>query len=502
MKYDFDLDLASENSLALITKKIKPNSKVLEFGPAAGRLTKYMKEVLNCSVYIVEIDEQAAEKASIYAEKAIVGDIENYTWLEEFKDIKFDYILFADVLEHLYNPKKVLKHTKLLLDESGSVIISIPNVTHASVIADLLVNKFDYRATGLLDDTHIRFFTHQSLCEMVEQSGYFILSKDAVYKNVYESELGNQFDILPKNTQKYLKNKEFSDVYQFVIEIKDSRLENEFTKVTKLSNPKSYYFSQLYINSGSGFSELQCLKKDIYLNSNNFEIDFDLKDFNNVVSLRFDPINSNCYIQLNSITYIGCDGKQYNVSKYSSNAAFKKEYLLLFNLDDPQIEFDIDIKQIETINFSFIILDVEFEPQHFANDLVQDNLNLIQSNESFNEQAQSTFKLLSDLENEKKQLLNTQFENLATIKESEVTIELLKQFEILAKKLQENEVDLISQKDELKQQILQLEEIINQNKIQITNLNFELEQSQLELKSINNSVMSKVKNVFRNEENR
>ena len=472
MKYDFNLDLASENSLALIAKKVKPNSKVLEFGPAAGRLTKYMKEVLNCTVYIVEIDEQAAEKASIYAEKTVVDDIEKYTWLELFKDIKFDYVLFADVLEHLYYPEKVLENTKLILEDRGSIIISIPNVTHSSIIADLLVNKFDYKDTGLLDDTHIRFFTHESLIEMINQSGFFILTKEAIFKNIYESELGNQFDLLPSGIKKYLKNKEFSDVYQFVLEIKTSKLESEYTKYNKLSKTNSYYFSQLYINSGNGFNELNCLKKDIYIAaSNNIKLEFDLKDFNNILDLRFDPINVNSYIQLNSITYTDFEGHQFIVTNYTSNALLVKENLLYFNIDDPQITFKVDVKEIRFISFSFDLLDTEFDELKIVKNLINENLKLIEWNDNLNNQVQNLHATLSSLEEGKLELIRG-FEH----------------FESLTKELQNSELNYRIKIEELEQQAIILQD--------------ELEISQMKLNTINGSILSKIKNIFKNEEKR
>ena len=107
-KYDCELNLKDRNSLSILVERIKTNSVVLEFGPANGRMTKYMKEQLNCKVFAVEIDEQSARDAAQYTEKIVLDSIENYSWKEEFKNIKFDYIIFADVLEHLYFPEEVL----------------------------------------------------------------------------------------------------------------------------------------------------------------------------------------------------------------------------------------------------------------------------------------------------------------------------------------------------------------------------------------------------------
>ena len=161
--YNIELDLSTRNSLSILISRIKPNSLILEFGPANGRMTKYLKEELNCKVYCVEIDEKAAEDASEYAEKIIIGSAEDYLWLKEFSNLKFDYIIYADVLEHLYSPEKVLNKSIKLLDEQGSILISVPNIAHNSIIMNLLIDDFTYSKEGLLDNTHIRFFTKNTL---------------------------------------------------------------------------------------------------------------------------------------------------------------------------------------------------------------------------------------------------------------------------------------------------------------------------------------------------
>ena len=144
MKYDFDLDLTNSNSLLLILEQIRRGSVVLEFGPANGRMTKYLKQELDCDVYLAEIDEEAGKQALLYGKDLVIGDVENFEWFERYRDIKFDYIVFADVLEHLRDPKTVLDRCKLLLKHEGSVLLSVPNLAHNSVLINLMNNEFEY----------------------------------------------------------------------------------------------------------------------------------------------------------------------------------------------------------------------------------------------------------------------------------------------------------------------------------------------------------------------
>lgn len=219
MKYNFDLDMQSDNSNSLILREVKPNSNVLEFGCAHGRMTKYLKENLNCSVTIVEKDFSAGKEASKFATKSYIGvfgNIEQYYWKDQNPSIKYDYIIFADVLEHLYDPWAILLEVKYHLKDDGYILISVPNIGHNAVIIDLLNDKFDYREIGLLDNSHIRFFTEKSLKEMVEKVGLKV-HKVMNAKNIVENtEFKNSYSDVPEDVANFLKNRPNGDIYQFV----------------------------------------------------------------------------------------------------------------------------------------------------------------------------------------------------------------------------------------------------------------------------------------------
>lgn len=154
--------------LRFVLDKIPQGSSILEFGPASGYMTRYLKEQLNCEVTIVELDPECAESASKYAADCFVGSAEDVGWSEWLGDRQFDAILFCDVLEHLRSPWDTLKWTTSHLKDDGSIFCSIPNVAHHTVIAHLLENEFEYFQYGLLDITHIRFFTARSIKDMLK----------------------------------------------------------------------------------------------------------------------------------------------------------------------------------------------------------------------------------------------------------------------------------------------------------------------------------------------
>jgi len=163
LKYATEIDFSFNNTMTIFIDNIKENSVVLEFGPASGRLTRYLKNEKNCKVYIVELDEEAGLIAAKDAEDYVIGDIQDYEWTKKFSGIKFDYILFADVLEHLTQAEKVVKAAAKMLKDGGKMCISVPNIAHNSVIINLLKNRFEYTSTGIMDNTHVHFYTKESL---------------------------------------------------------------------------------------------------------------------------------------------------------------------------------------------------------------------------------------------------------------------------------------------------------------------------------------------------
>jgi 2-polyprenyl-3-methyl-5-hydroxy-6-metoxy-1,4-benzoquinol methylase len=223
-KYSNSLDMSTDNSAAIILRNILPNTKVLEFGAGNGYMTKYLKESLNCEIDIVEIDCDNGLEASKYASYYLIGesmgDIEEFYWLRALKDKKYDHIIFADVLEHLYDPYKVLESASKLLNDNGTILISIPNVSHNSVIIDLINNNFEYRDLGLLDNTHIRFFARKSLTKMVTNAGLKISKEMNSHCAVEDTEFKNHFGHVSPFAEEILRRRDDGDIYQFIWELK------------------------------------------------------------------------------------------------------------------------------------------------------------------------------------------------------------------------------------------------------------------------------------------
>ncbi len=138
------------------------NKRVLELGCATGSTTKVLQE-RGCRVVGIEIDADAAQIAEQFCERVIVADLDLLDIDEALGDDTFDVIIAADVLEHLRNPLRVMTACLEHLRDEGEVLLSIPNIAHADARLALLRGDFDYQWCGILDETHMRFFTRRTL---------------------------------------------------------------------------------------------------------------------------------------------------------------------------------------------------------------------------------------------------------------------------------------------------------------------------------------------------
>ncbi|MNC19692.1 hypothetical protein D3C75_676290 [compost metagenome] len=136
--------------------------------------------------------------------------------MEEIKGLSFDYILFADVLEHLRNPDMVLSKATEFLSDEGTVMTSIPNISHNAIIMELMEGRFDYKSVGLLDDTHVHFFTRKTVLELLDKVGLEPCAWFTTMRRPETTEFHQNYSKFPITVQNYLKNRVDADVYQFV----------------------------------------------------------------------------------------------------------------------------------------------------------------------------------------------------------------------------------------------------------------------------------------------
>ena len=142
--------------------------KILEIGCATGYFGKFLKEKRDCVLWGIEVQEKAAELARPHYEKILVGDVAEL--LESISE-RFDVILCSNVLEHLTDPLGTLLRLKKSLKTDGCFVIALPNIAHWSIRLSLLFGRFDYTKIGILDDTHLKFFTLKNAKHLLREAG-------------------------------------------------------------------------------------------------------------------------------------------------------------------------------------------------------------------------------------------------------------------------------------------------------------------------------------------
>lgn len=150
--------------------------RVLDVGCFCGGTGRYLKRRFpGCHVVGVEMLEKAAALAAEAYDQVHVGTLEQL----DFERVgllpaRFDVIVLADVLEHLFNPWQALLRLRPLLAPGGALYVSLPNVRNLKLLSDVARGRFDYSGAGILDVTHVRFFTRATATEMLRQTGFVL----------------------------------------------------------------------------------------------------------------------------------------------------------------------------------------------------------------------------------------------------------------------------------------------------------------------------------------
>jgi 2-polyprenyl-3-methyl-5-hydroxy-6-metoxy-1,4-benzoquinol methylase len=215
-QYDFVVDLDSDNTHANVIRLVGEGRRVLELGPASGYMSEILRE-RGCTVVGIELDAEMAEQAARFCERVIVGDLDTLDLEEELGEERFDVIVAADVLEHLKDPLKTLQALRSFLRPEGNFVVSLPNVAHASVRLALLEGRFDYRDRGLLDRTHLRFFTHESIARLFDEADLAVVEIHRQEAPVDTTEIAVDLDAVPAEVLQELTRDPDARTYQFVI---------------------------------------------------------------------------------------------------------------------------------------------------------------------------------------------------------------------------------------------------------------------------------------------
>jgi 2-polyprenyl-3-methyl-5-hydroxy-6-metoxy-1,4-benzoquinol methylase len=183
--------------------------KILDIGCGNGAFASLVKQKNDAEVWGIELMEEEAKVAVDVLDKVFVGNCEKH--IGGLPENYFDVIYMNDVLEHLVDPYSVLETLKSKLAPNGVVISSIPNVRFFRTFSKVLFSKdWKYDEYGVMDKTHLRFFTGKSIKRMYEDLGYSILTHEGI--NVTRSLKPILFNIPFLFTQMDIRNVQYATV--------------------------------------------------------------------------------------------------------------------------------------------------------------------------------------------------------------------------------------------------------------------------------------------------
>ncbi|QXH51544.1 class I SAM-dependent methyltransferase [Pseudomonas fakonensis] len=216
--YDYVVDTASQTAPANVIRMVGQHKRVLEIGCGPGSITKLLAQQGQCRVTGLELDPDAIKLVEPYCDAVMQADLNAADWPQLLDSTeRFDVVVAADVLEHLYDPWTTLKRMVPLMSPEGYLVISLPHVGHAAIAGCLMTGDFDYRDWGLLDRTHIRFFGLKNMEDLFAQAELKIVEARFVTKPPEDTEFAPAWSRLSSQVKSALSSSPHAHVYQVVI---------------------------------------------------------------------------------------------------------------------------------------------------------------------------------------------------------------------------------------------------------------------------------------------
>lgn len=294
-------------SLSVLAGMVPEGASVLDLGCGSGALGQYLAQTRRCTSDGVTLSEAEAAHARPHYRSVEVADLEEADLPRMFAGRRYDAIVCADVLEHLRRPEQVLAACRELLAPEGRLLISVPNAGYSGLIAELLHGEFLYRDEGLLDRTHLRFFTRRSLTRFMAEQRWHIDTLDTIERALPESEFRIAFDRLPPAVARHLLAGPDALTYQFIGSARPvAQAEPPMPDGTAWPG-EALFTAQLYLGHADGYDEKRKLTCTGTIGQARQTLRFTLPQ-EPVTQLRLDPADRPGFLHLYSLTLRGADG--------------------------------------------------------------------------------------------------------------------------------------------------------------------------------------------------
>ena len=254
-RYAHEIDPNGGSAAARLGRIVEPGQRVLELGTGPGTVTRILHSK-GCKVTGVEMDSETLAMCAPFCERMLQANLEDPAWHASLAGEKFDVVMCADVLEHLRDPRPLLTLLPQFLNETGCVLMSLPNASHLSVVASLMAGRFPYQAKGLLDNTHLRFFGRDDIDALLRECGLVWQRWETVLVEPGQAELSHYWNQLEAKDQEFLRAKCADGlVYQHVVRSYPSHAAGQLLKLEKDLEDQQSGYAQMLL-------EMESMRKD------------------------------------------------------------------------------------------------------------------------------------------------------------------------------------------------------------------------------------------------
>ena len=310
--YNRDISEHERTSLSVLAGRIHAGSTVLDLGTGSGAIGKFLSHKKSCTVDGVTYNAAEAQLALPHYRHIEVADLDHCDLPALFAGKRYDYIVCADVLEHIRMPERVIAACHGLLAEGdGRLLLSIPNTGYAGLIAELIGGEFKYREEGLLDATHVRHFTRQTLLRFLREGGYRVEAVEPIARALPESEFTAAFDALPPAVARYLLATPDSQTYQFIVVARPLAFSQAVTDTETFPDEpaQALFTAQLFPGTGGVYAEAEKLVATGVIGAERQTLRFALPDRPQpATGLRFDPADRPGFLHLYSMRLLAANG--------------------------------------------------------------------------------------------------------------------------------------------------------------------------------------------------
>lgn len=297
------VDLNERTSLSVLAGHVRPQAQILDLGCGSGALGAFLAEYKQCICDGVTLSQEEARHAAPFYRQVHVADLEDCDLEQLFGEARYDYIVCADVLEHLRQPERILAACRERLAPQGRLLISVPNAGYSGLVAELLHGEFRYRQEGLLDRTHLRFFTRRSLSRFLAEQGWQVDDIDTIDRALPESEFRVAYDSLPPAVARHLLATPDALAYQFIASATPVAQAQPIEPPVSYPQGQALFTAQLYMARAGRYDEEAKLSATGIIGQARQTLRFALPEHNTSLShLRLDLADRPGFAHLHRLT--------------------------------------------------------------------------------------------------------------------------------------------------------------------------------------------------------